>query len=98
MKVIIDIPKHVKDDFENANIADVDCYVNDYDLLIENSTLFPDNATNGDVIKALFPNIEPIEAPLTKIYVYVYTKDHKCMRFDSDWWNAPYKEQNNEID
>ena len=52
-----------------------------------------DNATNGDVIKALFSNIESIDAPLMKIYVMVYTKDHKCMRFDSDWWNAPYRKE-----
>lgn len=50
-----------------------------------------ENSTNGDMIKAMFLNIESIDAPLNKIYVYVYTKDYKCMRFDSDWWNAPYE-------
>ena len=34
MKIIIDILDEVKEAFDNANIADVDCYVNDYDLLL----------------------------------------------------------------
>lgn len=36
----------------------------------------PENATNGDMIKALFPNLG-INSPL------------KCN--DTNWWNAPYK-------
>ena len=34
MQIVIDIPVKVKEAFDNANIADVDCYVNDYELLL----------------------------------------------------------------
>ena len=43
---------------------------------IKADVLIPDNATNGDVIKALFPQLEC---------------DYWCPRFADDWWNAPYK-------
>ena len=42
----------------------------------------PDNATNGDVIKALFPNGVP------KDVIWTLSFD-KCL----DWWNAPYKRE-----
>ena len=56
----------------------------------------PDNATNGDVIKALFPDIEIADSKaLDKIYTGIPFGDLiganvDCMR---EWWNAPYKEQ-----
>ena len=40
-------------------------------------TILP-TATNGDVIKAIFPNLSEYE--------------YSLMRFDTNWWNAPYKE------
>lgn len=92
MKVIIDIPEHVKADFDNANIADVDCYVNDYDLLIgraiKNGTPL-DNATNGDVIKALFDGEYGTNGNMVMVW-----GNRQSVSFTLDWWNAPYtKEQ-----
>jgi hypothetical protein len=47
---------------------------------IKADMLIPDNATNGDVIKALFPDAgQP----------HFYGVKNGC--FDADWWNAPYK-------
>ena len=49
----------------------------------------PDNVTNGEVIKMLFPNLKH-----TKIItngVYECHIDHKQHSFDYSWWNAPYK-------
>jgi hypothetical protein len=58
-----------------------------------NAIPIPDNATNGDIIKAVFPNASTwIE----------YDSNGDVMRFDVventtlecfnlDWWNAPYK-------
>ena len=60
-----------------------------YDTPTVNAIVIPDNATNGDVIKALFPNEELFEQGYASTY-------YGCMRFDTDWWNAPYKELNNE--
>lgn len=43
-----------------------------------------DNATNGDMIKAIFPN-----ELLTSITSTLWWGDN--MSFNKDWWNAPYK-------
>lgn len=57
---------------------------------IRNGTPIPDNATNGDVIKAMFPygsygtNGE---------WVHVFgVGGNGILVFKRDWWNAPYKE------
>lgn len=44
----------------------------------------PINATNGEVIKALFPNEKMFEQ--TEMCTY-----YGNMRFDTEWWNAPYQ-------
>lgn len=55
----------------------------------------PENPTNGDMIKALFPNIEiydseKMESVYTGIPFGKYIGANvDCMR---EWWNAPYKE------
>lgn len=50
------------------------------DRILKALELIPDNATNGDVIKALFPDAgQP----------HFYGVKNGC--FDADWWNAPYK-------
>lgn len=48
----------------------------------------PDNATNGEVIKALF-DIKEIEEMKHCVFVTIYP-DYDT-RFIKDWWNAPYK-------
>lgn len=57
-------------------------------------TVIPDNATNGDMIKAMFPNAtfmidEEKDEQGTK-NLYVYTDDFEGFTVDLDWWNAPY--------
>lgn len=58
---------------------------------------FPRGATNGDVIRAMFPNIEADEIKTnTGGYIevkYLDTTD-KCdaTAFIKNWWNAPYKQ------
>ena len=42
--------------------------------------------TNGEVIKAIFPN-----ELLTSITSTLWWGDN--MSFNKDWWNAPYKEE-----
>ena len=54
--------------------------------------LIPEGATNGEVIKAMFPNEKIIESDYACIYVG--TK----MRFDRDWWNASYQEESEDKD
>ena len=50
----------------------------------------PNGATNGDMIKAMFPNIE-IEGIGGEIKC-IATKNGTSY-FALDWWNAPYKKQ-----
>jgi len=92
MQIIIDIPDSAyKVCYDLRNVGDTNCLADILVNAVGVGTPIPDNATNGDIIKAMFQNIESIDAPLMKVYVMVYTKDHKCMRFDSEWWNAPYQ-------
>ena len=61
--------------------------------IIQNGTPLPANPTNGDVIKTMFPDFCHLKG-LTdyKEIVLFELKDLK------DWWNASYKEGENEND
>ena len=48
-----------------------------------------DNATNGDVIKVLYPNAD-IEIHNITVYV-IFDMRSNVISFDLDWWNAPYQ-------
>jgi hypothetical protein len=63
------------------------------DNAIANGTPIPDNATNGDVIKAIFPNTEVDDYDYGKDPVIdVYgIDDTEYITLRKDWWNAPYK-------
>lgn len=56
----------------------------------------PNDATNGDVIKTLFPNVEIKECHKDMYgtpHIYMVCKlDIYPTSFTSDFWNAPYKE------
>lgn len=61
-----------------------------------NAIPIPENATNGDVIKALFPNCEQKE-PMYNGYFEKYfdndLENASYMRVSKDWWNLPYKKE-----
>lgn len=55
--------------------------------------IFSDNATNGDMIKTIFPNLEwTDERGDTKSYILEpeHILSPKLIAFNS-WWDAPYK-------
>ena len=86
MKLIIDISKETYEQVKMCitgtnNIVEIRS-------AIRQSTPLPDNATNGDMIKALFPNFEFSES---RMGIIVYQKDIGTMEFEISWWNAPYK-------
>lgn len=60
---------------EVIKVEDCGENIGDYDIPIHNAIIIPRGATNGDVIKAMFP----------KNYTNIYD------RSVSSWWNAPYK-------
>ena len=86
MKLIIDIPedweKGIKNmyDWDIANFLYATC---------RNGTPIPDNATNGDVIKAMFPHYD-IEIDEHKGYVRIFYEDFYTT-YPWRWWNAPYQ-------
>ena len=61
-----------------------------------NAIVIPDNATNGDIIKVMFPNIEA-KAIKTSTGGYIEVKyldttdECDATAFRKDWWNASYK-------
>ena len=79
MKLIIEI-----DEEEYLEICDEPCTKLAY--RVANGTPIPDNATNGDVIKAMFPNSE-----YEILYNTVSTDIDNGLWFTLDWWNAPYQ-------
>lgn len=84
-------------DKDERNLA-MNCGSNigDYDIPIHNAIIIPEGATNGDMIKALFPDAMKsnfIESGLDmKDYVTIYVGDYE-MRVAYDWWSAPYKSE-----
>lgn len=68
-----------------------------FEMAIEALRLIPDNATNGDVIKALFPEIITTDFCMT---VHATTKVESggvkggiSFDFWKEWWYAPYKKE-----
>ena len=61
-----------------------------YDLAYEKVDFIeiPEGATNGEMIKAMFPN--EVECGESASFIYYGT-----MRFDRDWWNSPYRKDGN---
>lgn len=84
MKLIIDIPE------EKLNIIKNKMYCGIYDAdvykAIVNGTPIPGNATNGDVIISLYPNLK-----YTIQNNRVVTTIGVASSFDADWWNTPYQ-------
>ena len=66
---------------------------NDVWCHVEADTVFtiPENPTNGDMIKALFPSIE-VEQVGVVVRVTGLDSAVKSCCFLLEWWNAPYKE------
>ena len=58
------------------------------DGAVRKGTPLPQNATNGDIIKAMFQNVEVLCDGYESIFVSI---DDRDTSFDVDWWNAPYK-------
>ena len=55
---------------------------------------FPKGATNGDMIKAMFPKIEIYTDVINEIVDVEICEDSSELRCSIDWWNAPYKRGN----
>lgn len=80
MKVLIDIAKDYYDKIKEIKVSHYTARVY---VAVKNGVVIPDDATNGDVIRILFPDEEFHIDDGTCVYIGL-------MRFDSRWWNAPY--------
>lgn len=52
--------------------------------------------TNGDVIKAMFPNIRIIEMPEVEVVEVHDGLLGESRNFSWGWWNSPYKPESEE--
>lgn len=81
-----------------------DCVENigDYNIPIHKAIIVPKNATNGDMIKIMFPNaeIKEIKGSFNKeLLGYRTWLGGRSQDYLLNWWNAPYSpESNNETD
>jgi len=90
MKLIIDIPEEVY-----KQMISRDIYKSIHEQLsykaIQEGTPIPDNATNGDVIKAMFPYGKYNEY-FADVEMRTEENDTRFKSvFDRDWWDEPYQ-------
>ena len=89
-KVLIDIPEEIYNHTQEYEVGGFN-QENDTKLFmaIKNGILLPDNATSGDVLKAIFPDAENIRVdnglPLNFVLEFDLHRNYK------NWWNSPYK-------
>ena len=79
--------KH-RNDKVNTFDTNISMMCSDVLKVLENCIEIPNGATNGDMIKTMFPNIE-IEGIGGEIKC-IATRNGTSY-FALDWWNAPYK-------
>ncbi len=95
MKVLIEIDEKLKyafDRFEGSWATDtVHSNASAIAKAIKNGTTLPQNATNGDVIKAMFPNAQIEYWAEYSTYNVEFPNDNDVKHFSYDWWNAPYE-------
>ena len=72
-----------------------DCDTGLYNYVPVQAIPIPDNATNGDIIKAMFPNAEYSTDNCNFYYMRPLNEQGEWgarfgWQFDLDWWNSPY--------
>jgi hypothetical protein len=80
----------IEEDLKRMSLNDV----NYADYIKENYIQIPDNATNGDMIKAMFPNwrIKYVRKMSGLNRYDIEIDELNRLSFYEDWWNSPYKE------
>lgn len=96
MKLLIEIPEEAKQAFDCAESNDIKGSFYDHGGVIgnaiKNGIPIHDNATNGEVLCILFPNMH---YSLSDKSSRVVTTIGVASSFDIGWWIAPYKEERN---
>ena len=81
MQIVIEIDKELYEEVKGYH------ELTECELAILNGKAIPDNATNGDVVKALFPN--GITAKFATFMRFI-DGDH-YFNCSEEWWNSPYQ-------
>ena len=88
MKILIDITEDTYNSVCNESMLPQN--VKNVIDGIKNGQLLTDNATNGDIVKTMFPEYEE-----TRMYgaVRYGSKEYANLEFvvDEDWWDSPYR-------
>ena len=91
MQIVIDIPKgfyeHVKG---HKDIFTYGLNGEKIGEIIANGTVLPDNPTNGDVIKAMYPNQNSSGGDIVAL---LDLDGFVVTTFPKKWWNALYREK-----
>lgn len=96
MSRLVDVDELIK---KYDHVASFDNYgeIENCELLDEIPTvdaiIVPENATVGDMIKAMFPDAYT-GLSVRDNEVYIMNNGERTCRFSLDWWNAPYKKEN----
>lgn len=88
MKIVIDIPNNVYNTIESDW---VDWFDGTLVYAIRNGIVLPQNSTNGEMIKAMFPNAHIEYWAEYSTYNVEFPNDNAVKHFSYDWWNAPYE-------
>ena len=64
---------------------------------VQNIIIINNRATNGDIVKSMFPDAQidyHEKSDLVDSYVTVFIKDcDTCQDYSYDWWISPYKQK-----
>ena len=79
----------IENDLKNMSLNDV----NYADYIKENYIYIPNNATNGEIIKAVFPkyHYNEIFADVVEMDADLGDNTGFTTDFGKEWWNSPYK-------
>ena len=94
MKLIIDIDDNLYTRLFDNGVDNYDDVAADMAKAIRNCTVIPKDATNGDMIKALFPDGSQVKGAS----IYVMNDNKSNVFYNFDWWNATYKKETNNAD
>lgn len=90
-EAIDELHKHYVPEYVNYIVTALTDGATPSDAPTINAIPVPDNATNGDVIKAMFPDAEPIKKYTNSVFIRAWKPFFVACEFDTDWWNAKYK-------
>lgn len=89
-EAIDELHKHYVPEYVNYIVTALTDGATPSDAPTINAISIPEDATNGDVIKSVFQNVEIIPNSYTPS-VDLSVGGIMMMRVDRNWWNAKYK-------